>query len=256
MAARCRAKRGVFQRHRALGTAHSPDQRATICTRAVGQCLAITRSSGQRSAAMRGQRAYSARGGAWQPSKFFFCLISKLSYRCNSGNNYVLKDPSLSSDTTVGDNGGSGSRFLGAQRKSKIAPRNNQNEKRHRIGHGAAAHDRWPCPAQRLRTMGASLSRCGRTLGAASREKTSRWTHDGGRAKLLRAGHAQPRLAVELLAVNWRTGRAMVAGRCATGWRIQRRTPRPSRPRAWPRAARKFHAAAASPAKFRRCRYG
>ncbi|KZT75981.1 hypothetical protein F511_46995 [Dorcoceras hygrometricum] len=72
MAARCRAKRGVFQRHRAPGTAHSPDQRATICARAAGQCLAIARSSGQRSAAMRGQRMLRARyiayGGAGQPS--------------------------------------------------------------------------------------------------------------------------------------------------------------------------------------------
>ncbi|KZV38172.1 tRNA(adenine(34)) deaminase, chloroplastic [Dorcoceras hygrometricum] len=32
------------------------------------------------------------------------------------GTSNVLKDPSLCSDTTVGDNGGSGSRFPGAQR--------------------------------------------------------------------------------------------------------------------------------------------
>ncbi|KZV19158.1 hypothetical protein F511_10049 [Dorcoceras hygrometricum] len=37
--------------------------------------------------------------------------------------NYVLKDPSLCSDTTVGDNGGSGSRFPGAA-EIKNAPRN------------------------------------------------------------------------------------------------------------------------------------
>ncbi|KZV26388.1 hypothetical protein F511_36838 [Dorcoceras hygrometricum] len=36
----------------------------------------------------------------------------------------------------------------------------------------------------RLRTLGASFSRCGRTLGAASHEKISRWMSDDGRPQL------------------------------------------------------------------------
>ncbi|KZV44038.1 hypothetical protein F511_16599 [Dorcoceras hygrometricum] len=57
MTARCRPSAAFSSTTVRHGTAHSPDQRATICARAVGQCLGHRAASGQRSAAMRGQRA-------------------------------------------------------------------------------------------------------------------------------------------------------------------------------------------------------
>ncbi|KZV38662.1 hypothetical protein F511_34788 [Dorcoceras hygrometricum] len=52
---------------------------------------------------------------------FFFCfLILKSSKYDAIWHKNVLKDPSLCSDTTVGDNGGSGSRFPGAQRNTCV----------------------------------------------------------------------------------------------------------------------------------------
>ncbi|KZV57500.1 hypothetical protein F511_31906 [Dorcoceras hygrometricum] len=60
----------------------------------------------------------------------------------------------------------------------------------------------------RLRMLGASFSRCGRTLGAASREKISRWMRDDGR----------PRLAAVRGCAPWLGAGCTYGGRPLAGW--------------------------------------
>ncbi|KZV40595.1 hypothetical protein F511_09352 [Dorcoceras hygrometricum] len=64
-------------------------------------------------AATRDGAAARDGAGSRRPPSFFFCFDFKnRDYAIQA--QYLLKDPSLCSDTTVGDNGGSGSRFPGA----------------------------------------------------------------------------------------------------------------------------------------------
>ncbi|KZV26258.1 hypothetical protein F511_42669 [Dorcoceras hygrometricum] len=126
---RCRETRRTAAARRFL--ASRPTHRATDCAWAAGQRRPSLRPRCAASAHVI-RRAYACGGGgatmrggtaAGVLEKFFFLFFDfKILRSMQLWHNYVLKDPSLCSDTTVCDNGGSGSRFPGAQRKLKIFP--------------------------------------------------------------------------------------------------------------------------------------
>ncbi|KZV19733.1 hypothetical protein F511_28595 [Dorcoceras hygrometricum] len=110
MAARCRAKRGGSSAPPCATIAHG-GRSARDSVRAIARAMVVA----------------AAHCGGRQPAAFHFFLFLKNSKSDAIWHNNVLKDPSLGSDTTVGDNGGSGSRFPGAQRKLKFLSRDTFN---------------------------------------------------------------------------------------------------------------------------------